>query len=135
MIFLLVGAGVAVTFTFKEFASSLVAGVVAILENSYQPGDWIELAGTYGEVKVISLRAVRLVTADDTEVVIPHSRLWTHPVANATSGKRSLLCVTRFFLHPEHDADAVQRSLAIVSANLKHRQADSATTIVVAEHP
>src|SRR5258706_9693564 len=95
---LIVGAGVAVAFTYKDYASSLVAGLAAILENVYQPGDWIEMAGTYGEVKVISLRAVRLVTADDTEVIIPHSRLWSTSVANATSGQRSLLCVTRFFL-------------------------------------
>jgi small-conductance mechanosensitive channel len=32
--------------------------VVTILENVYQPGDWIEMDGVYGEVKLISLRAV-----------------------------------------------------------------------------
>ena len=37
-------------------------GVVTILENTYQPGDWIEVDGTYGEVKAIGLRAVHLVT-------------------------------------------------------------------------
>ena len=58
----------ALAFALKDYVSSLVAGVVVVLENTYQPGDWIELDGTYGEVKRIGLRAVRLVTADDTEV-------------------------------------------------------------------
>jgi small-conductance mechanosensitive channel len=135
LIILIVGAGVAVAFTFKDYASSLVAGLVAIIENVYQPGDWIEIAGTYGEVKTISLRAVRLVTADDTEVVIPHPRLWYTSVANATSGQRSLLCVARFFLHPDHDASAVQQALEGVRADSPYRKAESAASIVVTEHP
>src|SRR6266704_3325413 len=38
IIVLIVGAGVAVAFTFKDYASSLVAGLAAIIENMYQPG-------------------------------------------------------------------------------------------------
>lgn len=50
--------GLALAFVFKDYASSLVAGLVTILEGPYQPGDWIELDGTYGEVKLIGVRAV-----------------------------------------------------------------------------
>ena len=135
IIVIIAGAGVAVAFTLKDYASSLVAGLAAILENSYQPGDWIDIGGTYGEVKTISLRAVWLVTADDTAVVIPHSRLWSSQVANGTNGQRSLLCVTRFFLHPDHDAAAVVRTLEEVSAGSRYRLTDSDTTVVVLEHP
>lgn len=132
---LLAGIGVAIAFALKEYASSLAAGVVAVLENTYQPGDWVEMGGAYGEVKAVSLRAVRLVTVDDTEIIAPHSWLWSHSVKNATSGSRSLLCVTRFFLHPDHDASAVCQALESLSATSRYRQADSATTIVVTEHP
>jgi len=37
----------------------------------YRRGDWISIEGTYGEVKSIGLRAVEIVTPDDTMVVIP----------------------------------------------------------------
>ena len=67
------GLGVALAYTLKDYASSFVAGLVTVLENTYQPGDWIEVGGAYGEVKSIAGRAVHLVTADDTEVIIPHS--------------------------------------------------------------
>src|SRR5436309_1858032 len=87
----------------------VAAGLAAVLENAYQPGDWIELKGVYGEVKAIDLRAVRLVTADDTEVVIPHSAIWSSAIANATSGNRGLLCVALFYLEPDHDAAAARR--------------------------
>ena len=63
--------GLALAFALKDYVSCLIAGVVTILENTYQPGDWIEVDGTYGEVKTIGTRAVHIVTADDTEVIIP----------------------------------------------------------------
>ena len=135
VIALLASAGLAIALGLKDYASSLLAGLAAILENVYQPGDWIELAGTYGEVKAITLRTVRLVTADDTEVIIPHSRLWSASVANATSGSHSLLCVTRFYLHPDHDAAGVRLALGEVAAAAVHRKPSSATSVVVAELP
>ncbi len=87
------GLGLALAYTLKDYGSSFMAGLVTVLEKTYQPGDWIEVDGAYGEVKSIDGRAVRLVTADDTEVIIPHSRLWSTSIFNASSGNRSLLCI------------------------------------------
>jgi len=42
-----------------------VAGLVTVLEGTYQPGDWIQVEGAYGEVRSIGMRAVRIVTSDD----------------------------------------------------------------------
>ena len=53
---LLASIGLVLAFALKDYGSSLVAGMVTILENTYQPGDWIEVDGTYGEVKAIGLR-------------------------------------------------------------------------------
>ena len=61
---LVAAVGLALAFALKDYVSCLIAGVVTILENTYQPGDWIELDGTYGEVKMIGTRAVHIVTAD-----------------------------------------------------------------------
>ena len=86
---LIATAGLAFAFALKDYLSCLIAGVVTILENTYQPGDWVEIGGAYGEVKAIGIRAVHIVTAAATEVIIPHSRLWSARVANASSGTRS----------------------------------------------
>ncbi|HEY0299710.1 MAG TPA: mechanosensitive ion channel domain-containing protein, partial [Rhizomicrobium sp.] len=105
-------AGLALAFALKDYVSSLIAGVATILENTYQPGDWIEIGGTYGEVTAIGLRAVHLVTADDTEVIVPHD--WTAKIANASSGSRSMLCVANFYLEADHDGGGVCAMLADV---------------------
>ncbi len=135
IIALIASIGVAVAFAFKDYASCLVAGLVTVLENTYQPGDWIEIDGTYGEVKSIGLRAVCVVTPDDTEVSIPHSRLWSASIFNASSGNRSLMCVADFYLHPEHDASLVRRHLTEVAQTSSYRKPETHVVVVVFEKP
>lgn len=132
---LVASVGLALAFALKDYGSSLVAGLATVLENTYQPGDWIELDGVYGEVKAIDSRAVRIVTADDTEVIIPHSTLWTSKVSNATSGNRSLLCVADFYLHADHDGAAVTRRLTDVAQHSPYRKLDTEVKVVARERP
>jgi small-conductance mechanosensitive channel len=127
--------GLALAFAFKDYGSSLVAGLVTVLTNTYQPGDWIEMGGVYGEVKSIELRATRIVTADDTEVIVPNSWIWSGSIANATSGQRSLLCVAEFYLHPDHDAVGVRAQLAQVAETSSYRKSDSPISVIVMEKP
>lgn len=127
--------GLALAFAFKDYGSSLVAGLVIVLENTYQPGDWIELGGVYGEVKSIELRATRIVTADDTEMIVSNSRIWSGSTANATSGQRSLLCVAEFYLHPDHDAVGVRTQLAQIAETSSYRKAETPISVIVMEKP
>jgi len=127
--------GLALAFVLKDYASSLAAGVVTILEGPYQPGDWIKLDGTYGEVKQIGVRAVHLVTAYDNEVIIPHSRLWSKSISNATSGSHSVLCVANFYLHPDHDGEAVRRRLVAVGETSGYLMPGTQVNVVAQEKP
>jgi small-conductance mechanosensitive channel len=132
---LLVSLGLVLAFALKDYGSCLVAGVVTVLENVYQPGDWIEVDGAYGEVKSIGVRAVSIVTLDDTEVIIPHSRLWSAGIFNASSGNRSLLCVTDFYLHPDHDASDTRRRLMEIATSSPFRKLETPVTVIVQEKP
>lgn len=135
VIALVASVALALAFAFKDYLSCLIAGVITILENTYQPGDWIELDGAYGEVTSIGLRAVHLVTADDTEVVIPHSRLWSASVFNASSGNRSLLCVTHFYLDPDHDGSSIRQCLTAIAESSPYRKPDTPITVIAMEKP
>lgn len=135
IVVLLASVGLVLAFGLKDYGSSLIAGVAAVVENAYQPGDWIEVNGVYGEVKAIGLRAVRVVTADDSEVVIPHGSIWSGSVINATSGGRALLCVAEFYLDPDHDAAAARRRLAEVGEASRYRKPDTPVKVIVQEKP
>jgi small-conductance mechanosensitive channel len=132
---LIATVGLALAFAFKDYGSCLIAGFVTILENPYQPGDWIEVDGHYGEVTAIGMRAVHILTADDTEVVVPHSKLWSASIANASSGHRSLLCVALFYLDANHDGMAVRARLGEIAEASTYRQPDSKVTVIAMEKP
>ena len=132
---LIATVALALAFALKDYVSCLAAGIVAILENTYQPGDWIEVDGTYGEVKAIGTRAVHIVTADDTEVIIPHSKLWSASIFNASGGKQSLLCVTNFYLHADHDGAAVRKALTEIAESCGYRKPETPVKVGVAETP
>ncbi|PFG09607.1 mechanosensitive ion channel family protein [Marinobacter sp. LV10MA510-1] len=96
-------SGLALGFAFKDYANSLIAGIVTLYEMPYRPGDWIEINGQYGEVRAIGTRAAELLTPDDTVIVVPHSKLWDSLIANGNDGTNHLMCVAEFHLQPHHD--------------------------------
>ncbi len=127
--------GLALAFALKDYVSCVIAGVVTIIENTYQPGDWIEVDGAYGEVTAIGTRAVYIVTADDTEVIIPHARIWSANMFNASGGKRSLLCVTNFYLHADHDGAAVRQALVETGETSRYRKPEEPVKVMASEAP
>lgn len=135
LIALLGAAGLAIGFAFKDYVSSLLAGIVTLYEMPYRLGDWISIEGAYGEVKSIGLRAVEIVTPDDTVVVIPHLKLWDKPIFNANDNSRNLQCVADFYLHPRHDAQQVRQTLHDVGLTSPYLQIRQPISVMVAEKP
>ena len=135
MLALLASVALALAFILKDYGSSVVAAMVAVFEHPYQPGDWIAVEGTYGEVQFIGLRAVHLLTPDDTEVIVPHSKLWGTSIFNATSGQRHVLCVADFYLHPEHDGARVRAALSHVASASPYVKPESPVTVIAGEEP
>jgi small-conductance mechanosensitive channel len=75
MVTLLGAIGLAIGFALKDYVSSLIAGVVSAVELPYRPGDWVNIEGTYGEVKHVGMRTVEVQTPDDDLVAVPHLKL------------------------------------------------------------
>jgi small conductance mechanosensitive channel len=135
MVAVLGAASLAVGFALKDYVSSLIAGVVSVFEMPYRPGDWIEVDGIYGEVKHVGMRTVKIVTADDTMVNIPHLKLWNQPIYNANNGGVSLQCVAHFYLHPDHDAGQVSQLLQDVAMTSPYLQFDKPVAVIAHERP
>lgn len=135
-LFALLGASaLAIGFAFKEYASSIIAGVVALYEQPYRAGDWISVDGAYGEVRSLGLRALTMVTPDNTVVTVPHSKIWETPIENENAGHRELQCVADFYLQPDHDGDAVRRALWDVGVTSPYLLLDRPVLVVACEKP
>lgn len=111
-LFALLGAlGIALGFAVKDYASSLVAGLVAVFERPYRQGDWVRVMGAYGEVRGVGARAFELITPADDVVSVPNDVLWREPVFNANDGERTLMVVRCLHLHPDHDGSWLRERL------------------------
>jgi small conductance mechanosensitive channel len=126
---------VALGFAFKDYISSLLAGIVAVYERPYRVGDWVTVDGAYGEVISMNLRAIRVFTFDDTVVTIPHIKIWEKNIYNANDGKRNLLCVAHFFVDPNHEAALVRQKLHDVALTSPYLDLNHPIRVIVQEQP
>lgn len=129
------GASVAIGFAFKDYVSSLIAGIVATFERPYRPGDWVAIDGDYGEVKSVGMRALCLVTASDNVITVPHMKLWEQNISNSNDGKRTLMCVTSFYLTPDHDPARARDLLRLVAMTSAYLEYDRPVLVMLENQP
>jgi small-conductance mechanosensitive channel len=82
----LVGAlGIGVGFALQDVVANFVAGLVILFERHLRVGDFIELeSGVAGEVREIRMRATRIVTNDNIDILVPNAEFVRGRVVNWT---------------------------------------------------
>ncbi len=128
-------ASVAIGFAFKEYVSSLIAGVVAVFERPYRQGDWIKVGDDYGEVQSVGLRTVTLRTANDDIVAVPHQQIWTDNVSNSNDGSQTLMCVADFYVDPNHESAKIREALREVAITSAYLEYEKPVRVIVSEKP
>ncbi len=102
---------VALGFAFKDYASSLIAGFVALFEVPYRVGDRVQIGEHYGEVISFGLRGIRLRTPSDNIVTIPHNKIWTEAISNSNDGALEAQVLVDFYFAQDVDLDLVMKIL------------------------
>lgn len=125
---------VALGFAFKDYASSIIAGIVGLFETPYRVGDRIAIADEYGEVISYGLRGIRLRTPGDNIVTVPHSHIWTNSVSNANMGELEAQVMTQFYLAHEADSETVENILYRVAYTSKYTHLKLPITVVMSDH-
>ncbi len=77
--------GVGLGFGLQAIFSNFISGLILLFDRSLKIGDFVELAsGARGEVKDIKIRATRIGTNDNIDVLVPNSEFITGHVINWT---------------------------------------------------
>jgi small-conductance mechanosensitive channel len=105
-------AAVSVGFALKDLVSSIVAGLIILVDRPFQVGDRVTFDGWYGEISHIGLRSVRLVTLDDTQVTIPNNRFMTDCVASSNAGSVEMMIQMDFYIGLDQDLGEAKRIVA-----------------------
>src|SRR5690606_37763454 len=99
---------VAIGFAIKDVVGSLFAGIILLFDRPFQVGDRVTFGDTYGEIRSIGLRAVRLNTLDDNLVTIPNSKFITDVVASGNAGALDMMVVVNFHTNIHEDVERVK---------------------------
>ena len=124
---------VALGLALKDIVSSLVSGLVLLFDQPFQVGDRVTFGDSYGEVKSIGLRTVRLQTLDDNLVTIPNSRFLNDVVASGNCGHLDMMVVTEFHIALDADLTKAKEIITELIATSKYSYLKKPVIIVVNE--
>jgi small-conductance mechanosensitive channel len=102
-------AAIAIGLGAQDLIKNLIGGFVIVADRPYQMGDRVKIGDAYGEIERIGLRSTKLMTADDTLVTIPNSRILDAMSFNANAGVPECMVVTELYLPPDIDPDVAIR--------------------------
>lgn len=123
----------ALGFAFKDFASSIIAGIVGLFESPYRVGDRVEIGDYYGEVISYGVRSIKIQTPDDNTVTIPHNKIWTEAISSANAGELEAQVVTKFYFAHEININIVKKILYRVAQTSKYTHLKLPIVVIMEE--
>ena len=79
------GASFIAAFALQDTLGNLAAGLMIMINRPFDEGDYVDIAGTAGTVKSVSIVATTVVTPDNQVIVIPNNKVWGNIITNVTT--------------------------------------------------
>lgn len=96
----------------QDLLKNVIAGIALQAERPFAPGDWVQLRDQPLKVQEMSWRATRMVTIDNTHVIVPNANLATAEISNFTIISPLQALHVTIPLAPEHPPNQVKAMLA-----------------------
>jgi small-conductance mechanosensitive channel len=107
---------VGIGFGLQNIAQNFISGVILLVDESVRNGDYIKVGDSLGTVVDIGLRATRIVTREDTMIIVPNSALITTDVINQSRPSAHLRIQVSASVAYDSDIDQVKQILIDVAA-------------------
>ena len=103
--------GVGLGFGLQAIFSNFVSGLILLFDRSLRVGDFVELeSGVRGEVGDIGIRATRIMTNDNIDILVPNAEFVTGRVVNWTLGDNMIRLHVPFSVDYGVDKDLVKKA-------------------------
>ena len=118
----LVGAlGIGVGFGLQPVVANFVAGLLILFEQPLKVGDFVELeSGVHGEVREIRMRATRITTNDNVDILVPNSEFVNGRVTNWTLDEAHRRIRIKFGVAYGTDKELVRRVVLEAAQEVEH---------------
>jgi small-conductance mechanosensitive channel len=110
---------VGIGFGLQDIARNFVSGFILLFGRSVRKGDWVQVEDEIGRVDELGGRMVRLVTVDNTEILLPASRMVEGKVTNLTYATPHIRISVPVGVHYKSDVRQVEQ--ALLHAARRHR--------------
>ena len=123
-------AGIALGFAAKDTLANFIAGITILWDRPFRVGDRIEVDGSLGIVRKITLRTTRLDTPRNEVVILPNQTMVTEKIVNHTM-RPSLRVDVPFSIAYNHDIPSAREVvLATVAGDEAIREKPEAEVVV-----
>lgn len=123
-------ATVAVGLALQGSLSNLAAGVMLLIFRPYKVGEFIDAAGTFGNVEEIDLFTTIVRTFDNQQIIIPNSKIWGEKIINHSYDPVRGVDM-KFNIAYEDDVSAAREVIKSVLTAHPHVKSDPAPFIEV----
>lgn len=124
--------GLAVGFAAQETLANFIAGIVIFLDKPFRIGEWIEMNGTFGQVKRVTFRATRILTLDGEVVILPNTQILSSKLANHSMNKINRVSVPIGIAYKE-SIDAARKVLLDLTRQDDRLERSPAPEVIVHE--
>jgi small-conductance mechanosensitive channel len=97
-------AGFTIGFALQDIARNFISGLILLYRQPFMIGDFIEVSGHSGTVKMINIRDTEIETLDGDMVIIPNNKVFENPIINLSTSRLRRRTI-RIGLGYEEDVD------------------------------
>lgn len=114
------GLSVGIGFGLQSIINNFLSGLILLFGRSIQPGDVVDITGTWGQIKRINIRTTVVQTFDNSTIFVPNAELISGRITNWTHKDVSLRRTIQVGVAHGSDTETVKRLLLEQAA--KHPQ-------------
>ena len=102
------GASFILAFAFQDTLGNLASGLMIMVNHPFDEGDYVDIGGTAGTVRSVSIVATTVVTPDNKVIVIPNKNVWGNVITNVTASDTRRVDLVFGISYEDSIADALR---------------------------
>jgi small-conductance mechanosensitive channel len=124
---------IAIGFALKDMVSSVLAGIILLVDKPFQVGDRVSFKDVYGDIKNIGLWSTKLLTLDDSLITIPNHCFLTDLVSSSSAGELGMMVSIDVYVSHTANLFLARKILERIAINSEYVQIQEKITIVSKE--